>query len=249
MMSRRHAALRTLVPFLAGVYYALTATAHHPLADEAIGTPSAPSAAATFVRLSGDVTAVTIDDQVTGVVYRYVGLKTEDGTTLAITTAANGSAALEAGMRIDAEGRREGGTLFLSAWQASPGARHPLSAEKATAAVLADGTLQMLHADDFATGRSEYLFEIQGKNGQVTRLTPGIAAAALKPGMTVTAEGTFDTKVGVLAPPASPSKPSAGRAAPRKRRARPRHSTRCSSSCCATPTRPRRHSRRRRCRT
>src|SRR5437588_10078914 len=96
MMSSRHAAVRTLVPFLAGVFYALTATAHHPLADEAIGTPSAPTSAATFVRLSGDVTAVTIDDRVTGVVYRYVGLKTEDGTTRAITADDNGIAAIQA---------------------------------------------------------------------------------------------------------------------------------------------------------
>ena len=107
----------------------------------------------------------------TGTSTRYVALVQADGQW--VTLRGDALNAFTKGTLVEASGRRAGNALFVTnARSLSPGLG---SVNKATAvaqgqAMQAQGTLMLAHADDFATGRSNSMLNVQDAAGTSTSL-------------------------------------------------------------------------------
>ena len=172
--------------------------------------PLAPTERAPTVAPSetftGTVRELVIDDAVHGSSARYVEMDLDDGSLVALDDGA--AAALTAGARVTVTGRLEGRAVHVEAAQ-TLGATGGLA--KADAEV--EGTLAVLHADDFARGRSEFVYEMHQANGSVRRLRLARLPAELKPGAKLRVVGRVEadgesitpSRITILAAPATTS--------------------------------------------
>jgi hypothetical protein len=134
--------------------------------------------------LTGTVHAVTVDDATRGTSSRYFELQLDDGTLVPLR--GDIAATLESGTRATVSGRREGAPLRVGAARTiAPAATD--STTKASAEV--DGTLAVLHADDFVKGKSAYIYEVHQPSGVVNRLRIGSLPVPLAPGMQLRVTG------------------------------------------------------------
>jgi len=160
---------------------------HHPVEDHGVAVAAQAPANAPEETHRGIVRDLTIEDRVAGMTFRYLGLDLADGKVLSLR--GEGLAALSAGMQIQATGQRDGAVLFVSGWHpAAAFGSHPAPSMPKTSASVS-GKLLVLHSDDFDTGRSEYLYEVEGRDGALTRVKLGVVADALHPGMQVSVDG------------------------------------------------------------
>jgi hypothetical protein len=156
--------------------------------------------------LTGAVRELVVDDAVHGSSARYVEMELDDGSLVALDDGA--ASALTAGARVKVAGRVEGRALHVEAAQVL-GAAAPSA--KADAEV--EGTLAVLHADDFARGRSEFVYEMHQANGSVRRLRLARLPAELKPGAKLRVVGRAEadgesiapSRITILAAPATTS--------------------------------------------
>ncbi|MEP6658154.1 MAG: hypothetical protein ABJC33_13015, partial [Betaproteobacteria bacterium] len=158
----------------------------HRLGDPLEAAATAPAESAPVERVSGIVHRLTIDDRVAGLVVQVVSLEQDDGKAVLLQSAQ--AAELVADSRVEVTGRRNGKALFASGIRklADAGPRGP---QKAKPAARAEGKLALLHADYFAEGRSEFLFEVHDSAGEVTPLRFHVVPEALQRGMQVVVEG------------------------------------------------------------
>jgi hypothetical protein len=156
--------------------------------------------------LTGTVRELVVDDTVHGSSARYVEMELDDGSLVALD---NGAAtALAAGARVKVTGHVEGRAVQVEAAQTLDAA---VPSAKADAEV--EGTLAVLHADDFARGRSEFVYEIHQANGRVRRLRLARLPAELKPGAKLRVVGRIEadgasitpSRITILAAPATTS--------------------------------------------
>jgi hypothetical protein len=149
-------------------------------------SPQAPTASAPVEAVTGTVADFVVDNRVGGLTTRYVTLKLDDGRNLAL----NGSGVdqLSRGVRVQATGQRAGDTLFVTAYHivAGPAA----SAGVTKALTQAQGTLGMVHADNFDQGRSTYSLVVRDSDGRATPLVLAVIPDTLRIGMQVVATGT-----------------------------------------------------------
>ncbi|HEY1329236.1 MAG TPA: Ig-like domain repeat protein [Casimicrobiaceae bacterium] len=168
--------------FAALAYSSLIAAHHVPDGLERATTAPAPEAQLESV--SGTVRELVIDDRVANMSVRYLFVVAPSGEVVAL--AGQDVQSLEDGALATATGRRNGNVLFVEsvrAAKASPGSARPSPTRRA------EGRLALAHADDFLTGKSEYLYEVHADDGTVTALKLGVRPEALQPGMRIAAIG------------------------------------------------------------
>ena len=155
--------------------------------------------------LTGTVHTLVIDDPVHGTSTRHVELQLDDGTLVPLR--GDDTQSLNAGARASVTGRYNGKWMEVAAAGAVAGA--PASPTKANAEI--EGTFAVLHADDFAHGRSAFIYEVHQASGKVNRLHLGTSPAGLAPGMRLRVAGHAEADgesltpdhITILAQPAS----------------------------------------------
>ncbi len=148
--------------------------------------PAAPSADAPRVTLAGRVTELALDDRVAGLAIRYVGIVTDDGSRVRL----KGSAvvALGPGMRVQASGRIDAGTLFaddVRIVERAPAAAAP----RAKAELSVEGRYTLVIGDDFDTGRARYEHAVIDDAGRMTPVEFAVMPDVLLNGMRVAVAG------------------------------------------------------------
>jgi hypothetical protein len=133
--------------------------------------------------ISGEVRAYAVDNASRGTSHRYVDLELADGTDVPLEGEA--ASRLLAGERVRVSGKRNGKVLEVESVQAL-GVANP-SATKASIEV--EGKLAVLHADDFATGKSRFIFEVHDDAGRMKTIRLGSLPRELAPGMRVRVQG------------------------------------------------------------
>ncbi|MDQ2917956.1 MAG: Ig-like domain repeat protein [Pseudomonadota bacterium] len=179
--------------------------AAQPLRAQAEFVATSPAATET---LTGTVHEVILDDATRGTSSRYVELQLDDGTLVPLR--GDATAALKSAARVTVSGRHDGERLDVEAAQTVAAAATD-SATKANAEI--EGTLAVLHGDDFAGGKSTYFYEVHQSSGKVNRLRMGSLPAPLAPGMRVRVIGRADAdgesvtpdRITILAQPATSS--------------------------------------------
>src|SRR6266705_5814585 len=153
----------TLVALLA-LLIALPAQAH-PATDG----PATAATPATVEVIAGTVNELVIEDRVNNTTRYYYELQRDDGTTVPLTGTA--AETLVDGARIVVRGQQNGAQFAVHEVQPlSPPSSLDAAANSANA-VQVEGTLAIAHADDFATGRSHYLYQVHDDAGGVTTLS------------------------------------------------------------------------------
>src|ERR1700736_3495350 len=165
---------------------AATQAAAHNHPDTLLAQPQAPNATAPVEIISGTARVFVVDNNVLNTSTRYVAIQLDDGSNLALNGA--GLDSLSNGARIQATGRRSRDTLFLNGYSVVAGPAAP--AVRGTPKQ-AQGTLAMVHADNFDGGRSTYGLVVRGDDQSTTPLQLAVIPDTLKPGMRVTASGTM----------------------------------------------------------
>jgi hypothetical protein len=127
--------------------------------------------------LTGVVHELIVDDATRGTSNRYVELELENGELVPLH--GGPSATLTAATRVEVSGQHDGKRLDVMAARVLAAAADA-SGTKADAEI--EGTFALLHADDFAAGKSSFVYEVHQSSGKVTRLRLGALPAALAPG-------------------------------------------------------------------
>lgn len=180
---------------LAAFAFALTSTlavAHGP-AEHATQTVAEPTAA-TVEALTGTVHDVIVDDTTRGTSQRFVELELADGSLVALQ--GDPAQALVRGATVEVHGHRSGKTLYVEGSRALAAAAAPDT--KALTEI--DGTLAILHADDFANGQSSFVYEVHHASGSVHQLRLAATLSALEPGMKVRVHGRIGADSATMTP-------------------------------------------------
>ena len=168
---------------------------------------AAPGAVETVI---GTVNELIVDDPTRGTSHRHVELELDDGRLMPL----EGQAAdrLVSSARVEVSGRHRGKPLEIDS--ARTLSIIPAPANKNMAEV--DGTLAILHADDFLDGTSSFIYQVHLASGKPNRLRLGSLPASLEPGMKVRVHGRVEAdgesmtpeRITILAPPAQTSSAS-----------------------------------------
>jgi hypothetical protein len=192
------------------VAFAVSPVAAHQGSNGFFSPPQAPSADAKLVAAVGTVRELVVDNRVSGIVTRYIALRLDDGSTVALRGA--GLDGLLAGQRVEATGTAAGTTLFVTSTRAVAGA----PASDAQGGMSAQGKLALAHADYFSEGRGEYSVHVISDDGNATVLELAVVPEVLQIGMSVIAQGTLSAdgaslqanRITVLALPAPADDPA-----------------------------------------
>jgi hypothetical protein len=178
---------------LAAFFTVSPLTQAHPQHDALDHATTAPAPNAQLESESGTVRELVIDDRVANMSMRYLSLVRASGE--ASVLAGKALDALSDGDSATVTGRRNGNVLFVESAQAVKS-----TARRPTATRRVEGRLALAHADDFVTGKSQYLYEVHGAAGEVTALKIRGRPDALQPGMKVSAAGDRDAATNELDP-------------------------------------------------
>src|SRR5437763_17116487 len=130
---------------------------------------------------SGTILSVAIDNKVTGQSLVHHELRLDGGGALAVHGAA--AASLQDGARVQLSARRSGNAIeALDAQVLAASASSSSNVE-------VHGALAIAHADDFATGRSRYAYEVHDDAGGVTILNLASLPAEIHSGARVRVTG------------------------------------------------------------
>jgi hypothetical protein len=141
---------------------ATVAIAHDPGLQRAQDV--AEPATAKVEALTGTVHELIVDDTTRGTSQRYVELELADGSLVALQGDAAQSLPRDA--TVEVRGRRTGNALDVEASRALPRTAAP----NAKALTEVDGTLAILHADNFAEGHGSFVYEVHHASGNVHEL-------------------------------------------------------------------------------
>ncbi|HZQ59883.1 MAG TPA: hypothetical protein VFC24_00960, partial [Casimicrobiaceae bacterium] len=123
-----------------------------------------------------------------GIVIEHYALELDDGTAVALKNVQGRD--LDNGDRVEATGQRNGKAVFASAVRMlRAGSGHGVK-HKANAGNTIEGTLKLLHADHFDSGRSDFIYEVHDDAGNVKRLDFAALPETLQPGMHVQVTGS-----------------------------------------------------------
>ena len=184
----------------------LPATAHHASAHT---LAAAATAADTAEVVEGTVLAVVIEDRVKNTTFTYRELRLDDGAAIPLRGTAAES--LQDGARVRAAGKRFGTPLEIVNAEILAA---PLPTAPATAAEV-QGMLAVAHADDFAAGKSQYVYQVHDDAGTITTLSVGSLPTVLRGGSRVIVSGKRGAdasslqpqRITILAAPADGSEP------------------------------------------
>jgi hypothetical protein len=113
--------------------------------------------------ITGAVRELIVDNRLTAMTARYVGLRLDDGHNVVLRS--SGLETLAQGTRVEATGQLGGDTLFATGFRLLAG-----SATPSGALIQAEGTLAVVHSDNFDQGRSAYSWVIRGAGESATPL-------------------------------------------------------------------------------
>src|SRR3989442_2613568 len=176
---------------LLAIFAGITAMAHRASAH--LLAEGQGAAEATDI-VAGTVVAVLIEDRVRNVTFTYRELEFDDGTGIPLQGAA--AEGLQDGARVRVAGKPLGTSLEVASVETLAA---PPPAQPATA-VEVQGTLAIAHADDFAAGKSRYIYQIHDDAGQITTLGVGSLPRALRGGMRVLVAGQGSADGSTLRP-------------------------------------------------
>ena len=182
----------TLAALLA-LFIALPAQAH---STEDSSVTAAASAAVEVI--AGTVEELVIEDRVKNTTRSYYGLQRDDGTTVLLTGPSAES--LQDGARVVVRGQRNGAHFAVHEVQPLSPLSRPDSATKRASAVQVEGTLAIIHADDFETGKSRFLYHVHDDAGRITTLSIAALPSGLRGGMRVIVSGRRDADASSLHP-------------------------------------------------
>ena len=171
----------------------LSAANHHAHAhsvhDAANAVAAAPAPEA-FESLTGVVKDLVVHNIVTSQTTRYLSLHLDDGHAVVLKGASLD--ALASGARVSASGQRLGNALLVTALStkvASTAVTDRPSTKLAPAQV--QGTLSIVHGDNFDQGRSSYAWVVRGEDNSGTPLLLAATPEGLELGMKVIARGAL----------------------------------------------------------
>ena len=176
-----------LIAALLAALFAATSAAAHAGSETVLARPPAPAEDAPLVTATGTVTELVVEDRVANQTLRYVALRLDDGQSIALV--GPGLDNLPAGIRAEATGRSAGATLFVTATRSLPGAPRIVT-KAATAPAQVEGTLAMVHSDDFEHGRGRFDLTVIGDNGRATPMNLALIPDSVRRGMRVIATGS-----------------------------------------------------------
>jgi hypothetical protein len=182
--------LLLLVASLFACLAALGASAH------VVTAVSTPSPAATDI-VSGTVEALVVEDRVRNVTTTYPLLRQDDGTIVPLVGTEAG--ALPRGARVGILGRWD--RVQFEVGQAQVLAQ-PSAPTAPPTTIQVTGTLFIAHADDFATGQSQFIHEVHEDSGRVTTLELTTLPSTLRGGMRVSVSGIPGSAPNALRPQA-----------------------------------------------
>jgi hypothetical protein len=162
---------------LLALFIALPAQAH------STDSPATAAAAQAADVVAGTVVAVLIEDRVSNATFTYRELQLDDGAAVPLQGAA--AEDLQDGARVRVTGKRVGTPLEVANVETLAA---PPPAPPATA-VEVQGALAIAHADDFAAGKSRYIYQVHDDVGQITTLAIAALPRALRGGMRVMVSG------------------------------------------------------------
>ena len=160
------------------------------LPARAHGTPDNaldPAASTAVELISGTLDELVIEDRVQNATTRHYALRRDDGTTVSLTGPA--VEALQDGARVELRGQRNGTHFAVEAVQLVSPPSTSETAARAAAAVQVEGTFAIAHADDFATGTSQYHYHVRDDAGINTTLSASVLPPELRGGMRVSVSG------------------------------------------------------------
>src|SRR5437899_801682 len=173
-----------------GATMLLTLTAF-PLRAHQVEPPTAPSPvqSTSEVTATGAVVELIVENTITNVTLRYLGLRLDDGHTVGV--AGSGVDTLSNGVRVNATGTLAGNVFNVNSFSiVAP----PESAVRKTALAqtrkTVTGILAIHHKDYFAEGHSEYGLAVANSAGQLTPLNVAVIPDAIRPGTTERLSGT-----------------------------------------------------------
>src|SRR5436190_17780196 len=171
----------TLAVFL-GLLFALPAQPH-PIED----TRTTVAAAPVVEIITGTVVELAIEDRVNNTTSKYYQLRRNDGTMVPLTgTEAD---ALENGAQVAVRGQPNGTHFAVhQVQQLSPPPSLDVAAKIANMAQV-QGMLTIAHADDFASGKSRFIYEVHDDTGRSTTLNVAALPSVLRGGMRVIVAG------------------------------------------------------------
>src|SRR5215471_3985950 len=184
--------------------FALPVAAH--TGAEGPAASSTPSTAASDI-VSGTVDELVVDDRVHNKTTSYPLLVQDDGTTVPLV--GTQAATLRKGARVGILGRWEGRQFEVAQAQAIAG---PAPSTPPTTASDVEGTLGVIHADDFPSGRSRFIYHVRDDAGGVTSLEVTALPSGLRGGMRILASGQRGSnpsslrpqRITILADPSAP---------------------------------------------
>ena len=189
---RFHLGGRFTPPLLIAAFLALLAASPadaHDGADTVLARPAALVADAPLVAVSGTVIDLVVEDRVSNKTLRYVALRLDDGQSIALV--GPGLEDLPTGARAEAIGRSAGDTLFVTDTHPLPDSRAPSAQVKqAPTTTQVEGTLTIVHADDFARGHGRYDLVVIGDDGHATPMKVAVIPDSVRRGMRVIASGS-----------------------------------------------------------
>ena len=183
-----------------------------PAAAHNVGPAGTNSAAASAATATGTVNVLVVDNTVTGLTLRYIGLKQDDGHSIALV--GTGLDTLARGNKVSASGSLNGNVLRVASFVTTTTATGSGKATAQGAPTQLQGTLLLYHLDFFDEGRGEYGLAIASAEGKKTLLNVAVIPDTLQPGMKIVATGTLAadaesldvTDISVVAlPPLRPS--------------------------------------------
>jgi M6 family metalloprotease-like protein len=169
---------------LAAAALALSSTlaTAHGLGGQA--TQAVTDLAATNVEaLTGTVHELIVDDATRGTSQRYIELELADGSLVPLQ--GDAAQALSRDANVEVRGHRSGNALDVESSRTLP----PMAAPNLKALTEVDGTLALLHADNFAEGRGSFVYEVHHASGHVHELRMAVTPSMLEPGMHVRVQG------------------------------------------------------------
>ena len=183
--------VRRLAAIIVSVSLALSCSAtlaHGPSERALLARTEVEPRSEAAATLTGTVNEIIIDDLTRGTSHRYLDLIADDGSIVPLQGRAAEGLAKNA--RVEVSGRRQGQALEVEGVRTVASGGASAGAEKSV--IELDGTLAMLHADDFAGGKSMFVYEVHLAQGGVRRLRMGSLPVPLEPGMRVRVAGRVE---------------------------------------------------------
>ena len=171
-----------LAAFSVALFYAQPLGAHEQA--QALLAQTERDADALPETLNGVVHVLVIDNPARGTSSRHVELQLDDGTLVPLR--GDGTDTLHVGARASVSGKQNGEWLEVASAREVAGTPNA-SGTKVDTQI--EGAFAILHADDFAAGKSLFIYELHQASGKVSRLRLGSLPAALAPGMRLRVAG------------------------------------------------------------